>query len=140
MQIEVLEHFGIKKYFRDADFFETDTAKRLFKQLKKIIPEGQLIALTGVVGIGKTTYLERIQKQLAVDKKVIVAKSLSVEKSKTNLTTLITALFYDVSGDNDSEYLNLVRSANVIYRNSLRRVKSPLYYFVMKPMTCTTAH
>ena len=55
MQIEVMEHFGIKKYFRDADFFETDTAKRLFRQLKKIIPEGQLIALTGVVGIGKTT-------------------------------------------------------------------------------------
>ena len=64
MQIEVMEHFGIKKYFRDADFFETDTAKRLFRQLKKIIPEGQLIALTGVVGIGKTTYLEKIQKQL----------------------------------------------------------------------------
>ncbi len=96
MQIEVMEHFGIKKYFRDADFFETDTAKRLFRQLKKIIPEGQLIALTGVVGIGKTTYLEKIQKQLAAEKNVIVAKSLSVEKSKTNLTTLITALFYDV--------------------------------------------
>ena len=67
MQIEVMEHFGIKKYFRDADFFETDTAKRLFRQLKKIIPEGQLIALTGVVGIGKTTYLEKIQKQLQED-------------------------------------------------------------------------
>ncbi len=69
MQIEVMEHFGVKKYFRDADFFETEVVKKLFKQLKKIIPEGQLIALTGVVGIGKTTYLERIQKQLLMKRK-----------------------------------------------------------------------
>ena len=47
MQIEVMEYFGIKKYFRDADFFETDTAKRLFRQLKKIIPEGQIAARRG---------------------------------------------------------------------------------------------
>lgn len=42
-------------------FFETSVVKKLFRQLKKIIPEGQLIAMTGVVGVGKTTYLERIQ-------------------------------------------------------------------------------
>ena len=31
MQIEVMEHFGVKKYFRDAGFFETDVAKKLFQ-------------------------------------------------------------------------------------------------------------
>ena len=134
MQIEVMEHFGIKKYFRDADFFETETAKRLFKQLQKIIPEGQLIALTGVVGIGKTTYLERIQKQLAVEKKVIVAKSLSVEKSKTNLTTLITALFYDVSGDNDYRVPKLGEKRERDLQELIKKSKKPVVLF------CDEAH
>jgi len=134
MQIEVMEHFGIKKYFRDADFFETETAKRLFRQLKKIIPEGQLIALTGVVGIGKTTYLERIQSQLAAEKKVIVAKSLSVEKSKTNLTTLITALFYDVSGDKDYRVPKLGEKRERDLRDLIRDCKKPVVLF------CDEAH
>ena len=64
MQLEVMDHFGITKYFRDANFFATEQQKLIFKQLKKIIPEGQLIALTGVVGIGKTTMLSRLQTQL----------------------------------------------------------------------------
>jgi type II secretory pathway predicted ATPase ExeA len=130
MQIEVMEHFGIKKYFRDADFFETEVVKRLFKQLKKIIPEGQLIALTGVVGIGKTTYLERMQKQLSQEKKVIVAKSLSVEKTKTNLTTLITALFYDVSGDKDYRVPKLGEKRERDLRNLIKDSKKPVVLFV----------
>ncbi|WP_458726411.1 AAA family ATPase, partial [Alteromonas macleodii] len=134
MQIEVMEYFGIKKYFRDADFFETDTAKRLFRQLKKIIPEGQLIALTGVVGIGKTTYLEKIQKQLAAEKNVIVAKSLSVEKSKTNLTTLITALFYDVSGDNGYRVPKLGEKRERDLQELIKKSKKPVVLF------CDEAH
>ena len=35
MQIEVMEHFGIKKYFRDADFFETSVVKKLFRHSRK---------------------------------------------------------------------------------------------------------
>lgn len=130
MQIEVMEHFGIKKYFRDADFFETEVVKKLFKQLKKIIPEGQLIALTGVVGVGKTTYLERIQKQLSEEKRVIVAKSLSVEKSKTNLTTLITALFYDVSGDRDYKVPKLGEKRERDLRDLIKDCKKPVVLFV----------
>lgn len=130
MQIEVMEHFGIKKYFRDADFFETSVVKKLFRQLKKIIPEGQLIAMTGVVGVGKTTYLERIQQQLSEEKKVIVAKSLSVEKSKTNLTTLITALFYDVSGDKDYKVPKLGEKRERDLRDLIRDHKKPVVLFV----------
>ena len=73
-----------------------------------------------MVGIGKTTYLERIQKQLVNEKKVIVAKSLSVEKSKTNLTTLITALFYDVSGDKYSCRIEIYY--NAVFADGLKRI------------------
>lgn len=130
MQIEVMEHFGLKKYFRDADFFETETVVKLFRQLKRSIPEGQLIAITGVVGIGKTTYLERMQKQLIEEKKVIVAKSLSIEKSKTNLTTLITALFYDVSGDKNYCVPKLGEKRERDLRDLIASKKKPVVLFV----------
>ena len=130
MQIEVMEHFGIKKYFRDADFFETATQKRIFKQLKKVIPEGQLIALSGIVGTGKTTTLTRLQQQLSKEKKVIVAKSLSVEKSKTNLGTLITALFYDVAGDNDYSVPKHGEKRERELQGLIKDCKKPVVLFV----------
>jgi len=130
MQLEVMDHFGIKKYFRDASFFATEQQKLIFKQLKQIIPEGQLIALTGVVGIGKTTMLSRLQEQLTKEKKVIVAKSLSVEKSKTNLGTLITALFYDVSGDNDYKVPKLGEKRERELRDLIKNSKKPIVLFV----------
>ncbi|CAK3075705.1 hypothetical protein VCRA2133E348_620021 [Vibrio crassostreae] len=104
--------------------------KKLFRQLKKIIPEGQFIVVTGGVGVGKTTYLERIQKQLSEERKVIVAKSLSVEKSKTNLTTIITALFYDVSGDKDYNVPKLGEKRERDLRDLIRDNKNPVVLFV----------
>jgi len=124
MQLEVMEHYGIIKYFRDADYFETDN------QLKKVIPEGQLIALSGVVGSGKTTTLSRLQDLLAKEKKVIVAKSLSVEKTKTNLGTLITALFYDVSGDKDYRVPKLGEKRERELRDLIQDVKKPVVLLV----------
>ncbi len=136
MQLEVMEHYGIIKYFRDADYFETEHQRRIFNQLKKVIPEGQLIALSGVVGSGKTTTLSRLQDLLAKEKKVIVAKSLSVEKTKTNLGTLITALFYDVSGDKDYRVPKLGEKRERELRDLIQDVKKPVVLLVAKPMIC----
>ena len=130
MQLEVMEHFGINKYMRDVGFFETENHKRIFKQLKKLIPEGQLIALSGVVGSGKTTTISRLKNQLNKEKKVIVAKSLSVEKSKTNLSTLITALFYDVSGDKDYRVPKLGEKRERDLCDLIKNSKKPVVLFV----------
>ena len=131
--IEVMEHFGIKKYFRDADFLKLTRPKGYSDNSKRSYPK-QLIALTGVVGIGKTTYLEKIQRQLAAEKNVIVAKSLSVEKSKTNLTTLITALFYDVSGDNGYRVPKLGEKRERDLQELIKKSKKPVVLF------CDEAH
>jgi type II secretory pathway predicted ATPase ExeA len=96
-----MAHYGLAKDFRHAGFFETEQHKRIFRQLKTAIPNGYLIAVCGIVGSGKTTILRRLQEILRKENKVIVSKSLSVEKNKTTLKTLICALFYDVSGDKD---------------------------------------
>lgn len=130
MQIEVMEYYGICRYFRDADFFETENQKRIFNHLKKIIPEGQLVALSGVVGCGKTTTLNRLQSQLLKENKVTVAKSLSVEKSRTNLGTLIAALFYDVSGDRDYRVPKAGEKRERELRDLIQNARKPVVLFV----------
>jgi Ni2+-binding GTPase involved in maturation of urease and hydrogenase len=45
------------------------------------------VALSGIVGSGKTTTLRRIQETLIQEKEILVAKSLAIEKSKINLST-----------------------------------------------------
>jgi hypothetical protein len=73
----------------------------VLKELKLAIQAGKLVALSGIVGCRKTTTLRHIQEQLGKDKDVLVAKSLSVEKSQISLGTLILALFYDLSTEKD---------------------------------------
>jgi type II secretory pathway predicted ATPase ExeA len=45
--------------------------------------------------------LRRLQEDLAREGKVLVSKSLSVDKDRTTIPTLITALFHDLSPDKE---------------------------------------
>ena len=94
---EVMEYFGLEKELDHLGFFETNAQAHLEKELKKIIAQGRLIALSGIVGSGKTTFLQRLINDLSSTKEIIVSRSLAVESDKVSLSTLITALFYDLS-------------------------------------------
>ena len=94
---EVMEYFGLEKELDHLGFFETEAQAHLEKELKKIIFQGRLIALSGIVGSGKTTFLQRLMRDLGSTKEIIVSRSLAVESDKVSLSTLITALFYDLS-------------------------------------------
>ncbi len=96
---EVMEFFGLEKELDHLGFFETASQKHLAKELKVAIAQGRLIALSGVVGSGKTTFLQKLMAELTKSKEVVVSRSLAVESDKVRLGTLITALFYDLSAD-----------------------------------------
>ena len=98
---EVMEYFGLEKELDHLGFFETEAQAHLEKELKKIIAQGRLIALSGIVGSGKTTFLQRLINDLSSTKEIIVSRSLAVESDKVSLSTLITALFYDLSTEKD---------------------------------------
>jgi type II secretory pathway predicted ATPase ExeA len=98
---EVMEFFGLEKELDHLGFFETEAQAHLEKELKKTISQGRLIALSGVVGSGKTTFLQRLMSDLAKSKEILVSRSLAVESDKVSLSTLITALFYDLSTEKD---------------------------------------
>lgn len=99
MRVEVMEHYGLTQPVTQAGYYETAHHKQLIKDIRGTIEEGRLVAICGVVGNGKTVTLRRLQQLLREEKKVIVARSLSVEKQNIKLATLINALFYDLTQD-----------------------------------------
>lgn len=103
MEIESMKYYGITKEFKKVDYFETENYQNMFANIKLAIKSGGLIALTGIVGIGKTTTLRRLQQDLRDDNKILVSKSLATDKRLVNINTLYTALFVDLSTKKDDK-------------------------------------
>jgi type II secretory pathway predicted ATPase ExeA len=98
---EVMEHYGIARSFRDAGYFETEHHRRVSQELNAAIRRGGLIALCGIVGCGKTTLLARTMDALQQEGEILVSRSLAVDKVHVNLRTLIMALFYDLTVEDE---------------------------------------
>ena len=101
MLAEVQDHFGFARDPQAAGFYETPHHRQFLRDLRSAIHAGKLVAFTGLVGSGKTLLLRQLQADLVAEKRVTVSKSLAVDKDRASLTTLITALFYDLSPEKD---------------------------------------
>ena len=67
MLSDVMEHFGLRRSLRQVGYFATEHHHQILKDLSVATREGGLIALTGVVGSGKTILLGRMIDQLRHD-------------------------------------------------------------------------
>jgi type II secretory pathway predicted ATPase ExeA len=103
MDIESIKYYGLTKEFSKAAYFETENYQTLLSNLKFAIKSGGLIAITGVVGIGKTQTLRRLQQDLKEENKILVSKSLATDKRHVNINTLYTALFTDLATKKDDK-------------------------------------
>jgi type II secretory pathway predicted ATPase ExeA len=131
MLTEVMAHFGLIKELRQAGYYETDGQKQLFRDLKAAAQSGSLVALTGIIGCGKTTTLRRLFAVLAKENKVLVSKSLSVDKNRATLATLIAALFYDLSTDDKEVKIpSLGEKRERELRDLIKKGKKPVVLFV----------
>ncbi|MFZ1641415.1 MAG: AAA family ATPase [Candidatus Contendobacter sp.] len=101
MQSEVMKHFGLIRGLPRAGYFETAQQRRAFEDIKIAIRGGQLLALVGLVGCGKTTTLHRLTEALKDEREILVSQSLAVDKHRINLGTLMLALFYDLVTEKD---------------------------------------
>ncbi len=99
MNNEIMQFFGLSKGFHQVQFLETAVIKKQIENIKSASHVGGIIALTGMVGTGKTTLLWKIQQQLSEEKQVLVCRSLSTDKKRVNINTLYTALFFDLAKD-----------------------------------------
>ncbi|MFN6325487.1 MAG: ExeA family protein [Aphanizomenon sp.] len=125
-----MEHFHLVKEFNKAGYYETDYQKQMFKDIKFAIHSGKLVAITGIIGCGKTTTLRRLFDVLEKEGKMIVSKSLCVEKKRTTLPTLIAALFYDLSTDKEIKIPKDGEKRERELRNLIKKGKKPVALFV----------
>lgn len=94
-----MQFFGLNKPLYHVPFLETEEIRKQVENIKYASHIGGIIALTGMVGTGKTTLLWKIQQQLIDEKQVVVCRSLSTDKKRVNINTLYTALFFDLAKD-----------------------------------------
>ncbi len=130
MLIEVRQNYGLVKEFSRAGYYETEHLQRLFKEVEAAIHVGKMIAITGVIGCGKTMTLRRLQAALRQEGKIWVSQSLSVDKSRTNLSSLIAALFYDLSSDQQVKIPSSGEKRERELQELFRKGKKPVALFV----------
>lgn len=96
-----LNYYGISRLFQHAGFYETAQLKDLLERMKVAIKHGGLIALSGMIGSGKTVTLRRLREELKREKEVIICRSMSVQKDQVGVDSLMTAMYYDLTQSKD---------------------------------------
>jgi ABC-type dipeptide/oligopeptide/nickel transport system ATPase component len=82
MLTEVMRYYGLARPPIDAGFYETDHHAQVLRDVRAAILGGRLVALTAVIGSGKTILSRRLRAELEREGRVIVSRSLTVEKAK----------------------------------------------------------
>ncbi len=101
MRSDVMKQYGLTRDLPRSGYFETQQLREVFNEIEAAIHGGKLLALVGLVGCGKTMTLHRLVETLKGEKDILVSQSLAVDKHRVNLSTLMTALFYDLVTEKD---------------------------------------
>jgi type II secretory pathway predicted ATPase ExeA len=130
MLSDVMEHFGLRKSLHHVDFFETEHHRQLLKDRKAAIHEGGIVAITGVVGSGKTLLLWRIQDQLRQEGHIEVAESLVFDVPRVTRSTLQLALYDDLATDKDGDLPGKPAKSERALMKVMRRCQKPIALFI----------
>ena len=130
MRAEVMEFYGLARSPRAVGYYETAHHRQLLQDVKQAVYEGDLVALCGVVGAGKTATLRRLQEVLAKEGRVLVSRSMAVERNRATLGTLITALFCDLSTDKGPKIPTQIELRERALRDLVRKRRKPVVLIV----------
>ena len=130
MLTEVMRHYGLARPPIDAGFFETEHHAQVLRDIRATITGGRLIALTAIIGSGKTVLSRTLRAELEREGRVIVSRSLSIEKAKINLPLLEAALFYDLTQEKAIKIPSHAERRMRDLQELFRRAKKPVALFV----------
>jgi len=130
MLTEVMRFYGLARPPIDAGFFETEHQAQVSRDIRAAIVGGRLIALTAVIGSGKTILSRRLRSDLEREGRVIVSRSLSVDKVKITVPLLIAALFYDLTPDKTVTISSQSERRERDLQELFRRAKKPVALFI----------
>lgn len=127
---DVKDYYGLTRDFKNIDYFETENFKQTYLDLKSAIKTGHLIALTGIVGSGKTTTMRRIRHDLKKENEILVSTNMAVDKNKVSLTTLIQALFYDLATEKNFKIPTQHEVRDRQLKELVKRRSKPIALFI----------
>ncbi len=130
MLTEVMRHYSLLRPPVDAGFFETEHHTQVSRDIRTAIMGGRMIALTAVIGSGKTVLSRRLRADLERDGRVIVSRSLSVDKAKISMPLLIAALFYDLTPEKTVKISSQSERRERDLQELFRRAKKPVALFI----------
>ena len=130
MLTEVMRHYGLVRELEGAGYYETEHHKQTCREVRAAILAGRLVAVSGVIGSGKTALLRHLQADLAREGKVLVSKSLAVDQERTTIATLIDALFYDLLPEGEAKIPKQGEKRERELRALIRRRRKPVALFV----------
>jgi type II secretory pathway predicted ATPase ExeA len=104
--------------------------RQLLKDLKAAIHEGGIVALTGVVGSGKTVLLWRMQEQLRHEGQIEVSESLVFDVPRVTLNTLKLALYYDLATEKDGDLTGKPEKSERALLKVMQRCQKPIVLFI----------
>jgi len=130
MLTEVMRHYSLLRPPVDAGFFETEHHAQVSRDIRTAIMGGRMIALTAVIGSGKTVLSRRLRADLERDGRVIVSRSLSVDKAKISMPLLIAALFYDLTPEKTVKISSQSERRERDLQELFRRAKKPVALFI----------
>ena len=130
MLTDTMEAFGLSKDFSDIGFFETEHYKKVLSELRNLIKLGKMVTLSGIVGSGKSTIFEEVQRVLIQEKDFVVVNAYSVEKHKVNLVTLMTAIFSELATNNKEKIPTQAEKRERKLRELIARKQKPVVLFI----------
>lgn len=98
-----MEPLGLSKSLHQVGDCTPEHHQQVLTELKAARRDGGLVALTGVVGSGKTMRLWRLQDQLRQAGEIEGSASLVFDGPRVHLSTLNLALFDDLATDKDGD-------------------------------------
>ncbi len=122
MLTDILKTYKLSKDFSGAGFYESEEWARVEENLKEHIRPGHFVALTGAVGVGKTTLIRKLKLDLQKSRTVLISESQTIEKEKVNLTWIVQALFMDFKEKPDRDRESRDRKLFQLIEKSSRSV------------------
>lgn len=127
---KIMRQFHIKQDWSQAGYYETARAKEIGADIRAAIMAGRLVALSGPVGVGKTVMVKQLQQKITAERKVIFARSLSIDKPRVVLPALMTALFLDISGDPNMKVPSQPERRERLLQEAITDAKKPVVLFI----------
>jgi len=126
----VMEHFGLSKSLHMVAYYDSEYHQHVFKDLQAAIHDGGIVAVTGVVGSGKTVLLARMQQHLREEGQIEVCESLVFDVQRVTLHTLKLALYYDLATEKDGDITGKPEKSQRALMRVMQRCQKPICLFI----------